>query len=201
MIRRLRQVPNMLTAIRLAIVPWMWASAFLGQRSVIGVGLLVGLMTDLLDGAVARKLDQTSTFGSKFDSLADQFLQLSSIVWVVMLMPEIFTENQVISLLAVTLYVVSLSVGLLKFGRMANLHLYLSKVGGLFLYLFLIHASLSGQYNPYLYYMAASVFILSSSETLLLQLISSRVNEHTGSILLRYLADDHPIRTWLSRLP
>ena len=112
----------------------MWILAFLDARTAIGVGFIVSLITDLLDGVAARRLGQTSDFGSKFDSLADQLLQISSIVWVLMLMPEIFTDNLLISLLAIGLYMTSLTVGLVKFQRMANLHLYLSKAGGFFLY-------------------------------------------------------------------
>jgi cardiolipin synthase len=197
----LRKLPNQLTAIRFVAVPVMWVCAVLGTRTYIGVGFIIGLVTDLLDGAAARKLNQTSDFGSKFDSLADQFLQISSIIWVLMLLPEIFTENLLVSLLALGTYLTSLTVGLIKFRRMANLHLYLSKVGGLFLYLFLIHAFMVGQYSQVLFVIAGVLFIFSSLETLILQLTSSEVYADTGSIFLRYICEDHPIRYYLSRLP
>ena len=167
----------------------------------IGVGMTIGLVTDLLDGAAARKLNQTSEFGSKFDSLADQFLQISAVIWVIMLMPEIFSDNLFISLMAITLYISSLAVGLIKFKQMANLHLYLSKVGGLFLYIFLIHAFITGEYSDLLFTLAGILFILSSTETLILQLSLSRADSNIGSIFFRYIEDDHPIRYWLSRLP
>ncbi len=179
----------------------MWILAFQGARTYIGVGFIVALITDLLDGVAARKLGQTSDFGSKFDSLADQLLQISAIIWVLILMPEIITDNLLISLLAIGTYIASLTVGLIKFKRMANLHLYLSKVGGLFLYLFLIHAFIALHYSQVLFAVAAILFILSSLETLALQLSSSEVNADTGSIFLRYVRDDHPIRHYLSLLP
>ncbi len=197
----LRKLPNQLTAIRFFAVPVMWVCGFMGAGTCIGVGLIVGLVSDLLDGAAARKLNQTSDFGSKFDSLADQFLQISAIIWVLMLMPEIFTENLLVSFLALGTYLASLTVGLIKFRRMANLHLYLSKLGGLFLYLFLIHAFITGLYHPVLFMLAGVLFILSSLETLILQLTSSKVHANTGSIFLRYVPDDHPIRYYLSLLP
>jgi phosphatidylglycerophosphate synthase len=200
-ISNLRLVPNQLTAVRFFAVPVLWFCAFRGQLTCIGIGLIIGLVTDLLDGAVARKLNQTSDFGSKFDSLADQFLQLSALIWVLMLMPEIFSENLFISLLAITIYITSLLVGLVKFKRMANLHLYLSKVGGLFLYIFLIQAFISGEYSYFLFIVAGILFILSSTETLILQLILPSVDSNIGSIFFRYLEADHPIRYWLSRLP
>lgn len=179
----------------------MWICAFIGARFYIGIGFIIGLITDMLDGATARKLNQTSDFGSKFDSLADQFIQISSVFWIRMLLPEIITDNKLISLLALSTYITSLSVGLIKFKRMANLHLYLSKAGGLVLYLFMIHAFIVGQYNRILFWVAGLFFILSSAETLVIQLTSPEVDADSGSIFFRFVRADHPIRAWLSRLP
>jgi phosphatidylglycerophosphate synthase len=196
-----RKLPNQLTAVRFLSVPVLWVCALLGKPVCIGVGLIIGFFTDALDGPVARRLNQVSDFGSKFDSLADNTLQLSTIVWILMLKPEILRENQALSLIALGVYFASLVVGLVKFGRFANLHLYLSKAGGFFLYLFVVHAFLSARYDPWLFYLAAGSFILSSTETLVLQLILREVDEHLGSIVFLVLGTDHPIRLWLERLP
>jgi cardiolipin synthase len=201
MIDQLRKIPNQLTAIRFVTIPVMWVCALLGVRIYLGVGFGIGLISDLFDGAIARKLNQTSDFGSKFDSLTDQFLQMSSIVWILILMPEVVTDNLLISLVALGAYFMSLAVGLIKFKRLANLHLYISKVGGLFLYLFLIHAFIVGQYSQALFILAGLFLILSSLETLVLQLTLSEVDAQIGSIFLQFLRDDHPIRYYLSLLP
>jgi hypothetical protein len=196
-----RLIPNQITAIRFLAIPVMWLMAFHKQLTLIGIGLAISLVSDFLDGAVARKLHQTSDFGSKFDSISDQFVQLSALIWVFWLMPEIISENTSISILAVAAYFTSLLVGLVKFRRLANLHLYLSKVGGLFLYIFLIHAFIVSKYNYYLFLLAGILFILSSTETLYLQLTRQRVDSNIGSAFLKYIDDDHPIRYWLSRIP
>jgi cardiolipin synthase len=196
-----RLIPNQITAIRFFAVPVMWVMAFDEQLTYIGIGLVISLVADLLDGAVARKLHQTSDFGSKFDSISDQFIQLSALIWIVWLMPEIISENRFISLQAIATYFTSLFVGLVKFKRLGNLHLYLSKVSGLFLYLFLIHAFLVGVYSYFLFMLAGILFILSSTETLVLQLTRSSVDAQIGSYFLQYVDDHHPIRAWLARIP
>jgi cardiolipin synthase len=196
LIGHLRTLPNQLTAIRLVIVAPMWVCAVLGARVYVGLGLIVALVTDALDGMAARRLGQTSDFGSRFDSVADQTIQLSSIGWVLLLMPEIITDNLVLSVLALGVYLASLTVGLVKFKRVGNLHLHLTKAAGLVLYLFLIHAFLGGRYNQPLFLAAALLFTLSSAETLALQLVSGEVDAEMGSILFRYLRKDHPIRRW-----
>jgi cardiolipin synthase len=201
LIASLRSLPNLLTLVRLLLVPAMWIFALLGMRSAIGFGMAVALATDFLDGPLARRLGQTSEFGARFDSLADQLLQLSAIVWILMLMPEIFADNLLASTLAIVIYAGSLTVGILKFRRIANLHLHMSKASGLLLYVFLIHAFTSGHYSPVLFFLACTGFIVSSAETLLLQLVSSDVDEHIGSVLFLYLPPDHFLRKLARRLP
>jgi cardiolipin synthase len=200
-VENLRLVPNQLTAIRFLAIPVMWVFALRGRLIWLGIGLIVCLLSDLLDGPAARRLNQTSEFGSKFDSISDQLLQLSALIWLILLMPEIFSENIALSFTAITLYLASLVVGLLKFKRVANLHLYLSKVAAFFLFFFVIHAFLFGRYSQGLLLLAGILFILSSTETLLLQLTSSSIDSNTGSILFRYLDKEHPLRIWLARLP
>jgi hypothetical protein len=58
-----------------------------------------------------------------------------------------------------------------------------------------------GRYSRFLFILAGILFVLSSAETLVLQLISSQVDAHMGSFFFRYMDEDHPIRYWLSRLP
>lgn len=199
--RGLLNIPNVLTALRFISVPILWVFAFLQLPQFIGVGLILAGLTDALDGYTARKMNQVSEFGSKFDSIADQSLQISSIIWIFMLIPEILTENQFLSITALGIYILSLTVGLIKFKRIANLHLYLSKAGGVLLFLFIVHCFISGQYSKPLFILASVGFIISSSETLILQLIISEVDEHIGSIFFLILADDHPLRKLVQRIP
>ncbi len=201
MFNHLQKVPNQITALRLIAVPIMWIFALNGELAWLGIGLIFCGITDIVDGPVARKYQQASDFGSKFDSLADQLIQVSSVLWVWMLMPEVFTENLTITLLALGTYLASLSVGLIKFRRLANLHLYLTKLGGIFLYTFVVHAFLFGQYSRGLYLVAITFMLVSHAECLVLQLTSPKVNAHSGSILFRYIGRNHPLRLWLSRLP
>jgi cardiolipin synthase len=201
MIAHLRKVPNQLTAIRLITVLFMWVWAFQDKQFYIGIGFIIGAVTDTLDGVLARKLNQTSDFGSQFDSVADRLLHYSAIIWLFWLMPEVLRENTILLLSAIGINVASLLVGLIKFRRMANLHLYLTKFTSVFLYVFITHAFLVGHYNRVLFLLAMVFYIAAYTESLVLQLISTEVNAHMGSILFRYIDEDHPIRKWVARLP
>lgn len=73
-------VPNLLTIARgVAAIPLVWCilSARFGLALVIV--FLAGL-TDLLDGLIARKLEQSSDFGRLLDPIADKLLLVATFV-------------------------------------------------------------------------------------------------------------------------
>lgn len=64
-----RHIPNIITALRIALcVPMLLAEAM--SPLFVACYLLAGL-SDMIDGAIARRLDATSDFGSRLDSIAD----------------------------------------------------------------------------------------------------------------------------------
>jgi phosphatidylserine synthase len=180
----LRTLPNQMTAARIAMLPVLWVCALLSLPALVGIGVLISFVTDVLDGYFARKLGQVSAFGSKFDSLADNLLIPSGLVWLWMLRPEVYRDHALICLMAIALYVTALLVGLIKFRRFANLHLQSARIGAVAIYIFASHAFIADQYSPLLFYIAVGMFMLSDAEGLLLQLICTEVDEHMGSILL-----------------
>lgn len=87
---QMKLLPNQLTAARIVLLPILWAFAFLKLPVVLGIGPIISFATDVLDGYAARRLGQVSAFGSKLDSLADNLLIPSGLVWLWMLKPEVY---------------------------------------------------------------------------------------------------------------
>lgn len=180
---------------RLLLIPVIWFAALLGNGRLVGVGLLLAGATDFLDGYMARRLGQESRTGARLDSLADNLLLVSAMAWIQLLHPEILRENTALVATTVGFYLASLSVGLLKFHQLGNLHLFSSKVAGGALYAFAVITLLTGAYEPMLLWLAAATFMLSSAETLAAQLAFSALDENMGSIVLalRRRADSRTI--------
>jgi cardiolipin synthase (CMP-forming) len=181
--RRLR-IADALSATRLVLTAVLWFAALNGSGRLVGLGLLLAGATDFLDGYLARRLNQTSTHGAQLDSLADSALLISATAWIELLHPEILRENTVLVAVAAGLYLVSLLTSLLKFHRLANLHLFSSRVAGGGLYSFAVVTLLTGVYEPLLLWLATAALIVSSAETLVAQLAPSAVDENIGSIVL-----------------
>jgi phosphatidylglycerophosphate synthase len=181
--QHLQTVPNQLTAVRLILLPVTWGLALLRLPIYVGIAIVVSFVVDYLDGYFARRLKQTSDFGSKFDSLVDNLFIPSTLIWLGLLKPEVFQEHTLLWVAAISIYVASLLLGLVKFRRFANLHLKSSRYGSVVMVLFVAQAFIMPHYSLWLFYIAITAYILSSSESLLLQLISARVDAHMGSIL------------------
>ena len=73
-------IPNVLTMIRLILVP-VFVVLFLKGHKMASLGVFVAAsLTDMLDGYLARKLNQITDFGKLFDPLADKLMVLSAMV-------------------------------------------------------------------------------------------------------------------------
>ncbi len=73
-------IPNVLTIIRMILIPVFVVLFFKGQKmAALGVFCAASL-TDMLDGYLARKLNQITDFGKLFDPLADKLMVLTAMV-------------------------------------------------------------------------------------------------------------------------
>jgi phosphatidylglycerophosphate synthase len=76
-------VPNILTTIRIVLAIAVVTLLALGNSTqvlVAGIILAVAAITDFLDGNLARKLNQTSLFGSLYDIVADEILFMPTLI-------------------------------------------------------------------------------------------------------------------------
>lgn len=73
----LKHIPNILTIIRFLLIPVILFFIFTGNY--IGAFAFFSLsgITDILDGAIARKFNLISNFGKLMDPLADKLTQIS----------------------------------------------------------------------------------------------------------------------------
>ena len=77
---RIITIPNILTAFRLFLIPLFIISMSKKDYSLAMKILILGGITDYLDGVFARKLNQISKFGIFFDPFVDKILTLSIII-------------------------------------------------------------------------------------------------------------------------
>lgn len=79
----MKHLPNLITVVRLGLLPWFGLALVGGERT--GALVLLGVMafSDVLDGWLARRFRLVTRLGSVLDPLADKLLQITALVLLV----------------------------------------------------------------------------------------------------------------------
>ncbi len=93
--KKIYNIPNILTLTRLIlIIPVLILLYFNNKTSnlISAILFVIASITDIVDGYIARKLNQVTTFGKLIDPLADKLLILSVLIMLVKLnrIPVVF---------------------------------------------------------------------------------------------------------------
>ena len=73
-------IPNVLTILRILLIPVFVVLFFKGHKIAALCVFCAASLTDMLDGYLARKLNQITDFGKLFDPLADKLMVLTAMV-------------------------------------------------------------------------------------------------------------------------
>ena len=162
-----RNLPNLLTVVRILAVPVLVALATAGKETAFTWVLIPALLTDIADGLIARVFALESRLGAFLDSIADTLLLFASVYGIWWLHPEVITQNPVLCWSAVGLWALENVVALLRYGRLSSFHTYASKVAANVLGFFIGVLFVFG-FFPWMLYLAVGISILSSLEELAL---------------------------------
>ena len=113
-------LPNLLSACRIALAPVLLALAWRGLPEAFLAVLALALLTDLLDGWLARRLGQVSDRGAELDSLGDLCVYLAVPVAAWWLWPEALLRDPVSVTVIVASYTFTSALGFLRYGRVKS---------------------------------------------------------------------------------
>ena len=165
----IKHVPNILTMVRFALIPFILYFIFTQQYIAAFVMLTVSGLTDVLDGIIARKFDCITNFGKLVDPLADKMTQVSILaaltfmeiipLWMLII---VFVKEFAMIAGASFLYGKELVVSSRWFGKLATVLFYVAIVCSFFITYWnstlVGHPEYSVQVLPhfdiYLYYLA-----------------------------------------------
>ena len=127
MTTKLVSIPNLLSGFRLIAAPFLLYSAWMGLSNLFLVLLALSLLTDSIDGFVARRLNKASEFGTKLDSWGDLATYLTVPLCAWWLWPEVLKREAFFVLLAIGAYIIPLIAGFAKFKRIPSYHTWAAK--------------------------------------------------------------------------
>lgn len=124
----IRHVPNTLSGLRLVSVPALLVLAWMQQPVAFLVLLLVSILTDALDGWIARRFDAVTPFGIRLDSFADFALYIAVPLGGWLLWPELVLRELPWLGLIVVGYVLPGLWSLIRFHRLSSYHTWSAKL-------------------------------------------------------------------------
>jgi phosphatidylglycerophosphate synthase len=123
------------------LVPVLMVLAVFGQADLFLIVLAVSLVSDALDGYLARRLRQTSELGAKLDSWGDMLTYGAMILGLYLIWPPIFDTQAAFLLAAMLSFILPLLLALSRFGSFPSYHTFGAKVTAILMapaYYFLI---------------------------------------------------------------
>lgn len=125
-------LPNCLTALRIVGSPGLVILGILGQPIGLAVLAAVLVLTEWLDGLLARRLGLETSTGARLDTIADAVFYSSMLVGLICLVPERVGGEWFWIALAIGSYGSSWLVSRMKFGRLPSYHTWMAKAAWVF---------------------------------------------------------------------
>lgn len=162
-------IPNAISTYRLLSFPFLLYLVFAKNESLFATLLCINLVSDAIDGIIARTFKLQTEFGARLDSLADWGTYILAFVGIYNFkMPD---HGNAFWLLYpfIGLIVFYNLLSFFKFKRMPSLHLYSTKVGGYLQGIYFFGLFAYGYYAP-IFFIAMIWGWLSSIEEIIILL-------------------------------
>lgn len=179
---RWRHLPNAITIVRVLSVPVLVVLGLQGNETAFKWVLVPALLTDIVDGLLARWLAAESRLGAFLDSLADTLLWFVSVFGIWVFHRDVIATHAVLCGTTIALWALEYAFGLLRYGRLSSFHTYLSKVAGYGLGVYIGVLFVFGHYE-WLLYAACLASILANLEEFALLALLPQWRADVGGVL------------------
>ena len=179
-------LPNLVSSIRILIAPLLFYFAFNEMETWFLAALLFSGATDVLDGFLARKLNQITKLGSHLDSWGDFTIYSTMAVCAWIIWPEIVQREILYFSMILFSFLLPVGIGLIKFGRLTSYHTWSVKLA-VFVTFFGYIALFSDQ-AAWPFVLASYLCVYAGIEEILITFVSSKERVDVRSIwaALRY---------------
>ena len=179
--KKIVTVPNALSFYRLLAFPLILWFIISGKEQLFAIFLIINLVTDFLDGLIARIFKQETALGAKLDSFADDLTYILAFTGLLVFKGEDFLPHIVSFVVFMAFLVGSVIMSLIKFKTTPSFQLYSTKIigyiqAGFFICLFTIG------FIHVLYYIMIVWGIMAATEHMIIQLIIPRMRSNVKGL-------------------
>lgn len=174
-------IPNVLSLYRIVIVPVILIAVFIGNKQVFTALLCINLVTDILDGFIARRFNMVTSIGARLDSIADVCTYLCAGAGLLRFEWDVVAGHYFLLGLFAVIYIAGNVIAFIRFGRMAALHLYIFKVTAYVQGAFIFVLFCFGFY-AWFFYLMIGIGIYAGLEEIAVLLMLSEPRENAKGI-------------------
>jgi len=163
-------IPNLITIYRLLAFPLILYFALAGKESLFAIFLVINLLTDAIDGFIARRFNMVTEVGAKLDSFADNLTYVLVFTGIYIFKLDDILPYKISFLVFISCLLFTVVFSLIKFGKFPSFHMYLTKIGGYLQGAFFICLFTVGFIVPF-YYFIICWGILGAIESIAIQIV------------------------------
>ena len=163
-------IPNVITSYRLFMAPIILYFIISGQENLFAIFLVINLLTDAIDGYIARRFKMETEIGARLDAVADYFTYILVFIGLFVFKLDDLRPYLVSAIIFVSMLVLTVIVSLIKFRKFHSYHTIIEKSGGYVQAVFFICLFSIGLIAP-LYYFMIVFGILGAIETIVIDII------------------------------
>jgi cardiolipin synthase (CMP-forming) len=161
-------IPNIISSCRIASVPVMLFCIATGREHVFTWLLLAALVSDIVDGVIARLFHMETKLGATLDSMADMGTYLSAVIGLFVFKFGFIQAYWIQAMVILGFYVVEKISSFARYKKIFNaFHTYLSKITAYAQGAFVMSLFLFG-FQWYLFYPAMALCIIANIEEMIL---------------------------------
>lgn len=170
-------VPNALSIYRIIALPFIVWSIVDGNKSIYITLLSINLITDILDGWIARTFHLETELGARLDSFADIGTYIMAFSGMIILEGPFVNEHALAFSFVIGMYALPQIISLIRFRRPTSFHLYSSKTLGYIQGIFIFTYFVFGYTSWYFYFMVtASCVVYAEALVIVLSIPALRSN-------------------------
>lgn len=168
--KKIITIPNLLSFYRIVAFPLILWFIISGKERLFAIFLIINLVTDFLDGLIARLFKQETDIGAKLDSFADDLTYILAFTGLLVFKGEDFMPHLASFIIFMAFLIGSVVMSLIKFKRTPSFHLYSTKISGYIQAGFFICLFTIGFVSLF-YYIMIVWGILAATEHMIIQII------------------------------
>ncbi len=174
-------IPNALSVFRIIAAPILLALVVFNEQNLFKWLLLASLISDILDGLIARMLKQESQLGARLDSIGDMSTFLVTIFGLFKFHETFLSVYKIQIFIVLSFYFLETGLSLLRFRAISSFHTYLARINAYLQGIFIMSLFLFG-FKAWLFYPAVVVSLLAYTEEMIILFVLNEMQSNVKGL-------------------